>query len=75
MGGWAVVIDTGCAVEDDETLLAFIIAGIKMQRYFWIVLNMFDLACFHLTEDQERIIFPDIPDGSRLRRAGGVNGG
>jgi len=35
MGGWAVVIDAGCASEDDETFLRW-----ARQRYACIVLNL-----------------------------------
>ena len=75
MRGWAVVVEGGFAREDDETLLAFIIAGIEMQRHVWILLNMFNFVGFCLTENENRIILPEKPDRSGLGRARGLQEG
>src|SRR5919108_3992587 len=59
--------------NDDLPVSGFI--GIEMQSDLWVVLNVRDFISPCLTEDQERIILPEEPDRSWLRRESRIDSG
>lgn len=69
---WTILIEECFTGKYDHVFVAGFI-GVEIQRHTWMVHNMFDLLRAWLAEDQKRIVFPDKPDGARLRCEIGIN--
>src|SRR5919109_2225216 len=74
MRGSMIHINESLACKNDDLPVSGFI-GIEMQSDLWVVLNVRDFISPCLTEDQERIILPEEPDRSWLRRESRIDSG